>query len=180
MKRLLLLPFLFASLAAWAWGVDERPRLTPVERAELFNKNLKLIKGLVEGGLRLAAERDALRRADCCTDVARVLAEEVKRAAADQDGARAAELGRHLQQLLERGVAANLSTASSNVPPGSTRWKELEDLRSRAGQILRPLEESLQQAADSGAGEHLHSALQAVLQAQSKVQKALESLGGSP
>ena len=53
----------------------------------------------------------------------RLLADEIRQAAAGHEKARAVELGQHLRSLLKNGVAENLSKAREGIPSGSAEEK---------------------------------------------------------
>src|SRR5262245_9905192 len=117
MRRLLLaLPLALLATLVWA---DNPVGKTSVERAERLHRNRGLIQDLVQGSLHLAAADDPLRRADECSELADRLAWEVGEAAAQHEHERAAELSRHLNDLLKKGVATNLTAARKRIPLGS-------------------------------------------------------------
>jgi hypothetical protein len=139
MKRYWALSLLIVSLAALA-SADERPAAPPgPARILQAQRNQKLVDKLVTGGLDLARAEDRLARAKCCNELAKSLAEEIKQAADDHDGDRAVELGRHLQDLLKNGVAANLTKERTNVPQGSARESELRQVSDDSTGITAPL-----------------------------------------
>jgi hypothetical protein len=135
MKRYLSLFLLMVGLAALA-SADE-PSAAPADlgRVWLAQRNQTLVQELVEGGLHLAKAEDHLQRARCCNELATSLAEEIRQAADDHDGDRAIELGRHLQDVLQNGVAANLDKERAQVPHGSTRETEMNSVRIESGNI---------------------------------------------
>jgi hypothetical protein len=96
--------------------------------------------------LNLARAADRLDRAKYCNDLARSLAEEIKQAADDHDGDRAIELGRHLQDLLKNGVAANLNKEHSQFPQGSARETDWTRIRDESDRITAPLITDLAEA----------------------------------
>jgi hypothetical protein len=95
------------------------------ERILQAQRNQRLVDKLVDGGLNLARETDRIKRAEYCNNLAKSLADEIKQAADDHDGDRVVELGRHLQELLKNGVAANLGKERRQVVAGSAREKDL-------------------------------------------------------
>jgi len=171
MRRFLrrLLP---ALLLAGLVGADEAP--APAERARLFERDRELIRELVEQGLRLAEEDDALKRADCCNGVARHLADEMRRAADDREPARVAELSAHLHDVLKGGVAANLTTACAGpAPAASTFEKDLQEVHHHTVTLLQPLEDELRRLPDGDGRDDVRQALQAVAQGRAEVEKAI-------
>lgn len=145
MKRLWPLPIAAIFLTTLAWADDPAPAPSDAERAQLFQRDRALIQVLVRGGLRLAAEEDALGRAGSCADVAEQLAAEIRQAADSRQGDRAAELGDHLRALLDDGVSLNLNGARSIIPPGSADEKKLHAVHERAKKLNRFLEDRPQQ-----------------------------------
>src|SRR5262249_47724961 len=135
------------------------PQPTAAERVHQFQRNCGLIQTLVQGGLRLAAEEDPLKRAECCSGVAKRLADELHRAAESQDRTRVVELGEHLNALLASGVAANLSTARRQIPQGSTLEKNLLEIRDQTALLVVPLEEILHRDAGSENGDEIQRTL---------------------
>src|SRR4051812_43463174 len=95
---LLLLPVLVGLLATLVWAGDSP---SGTERARLFQRDRDLIETLVDQGLRLAGEDDPLKRADCCNGVVKHLADELRQAADNREGARMAELSLHLHAVLK-------------------------------------------------------------------------------
>jgi hypothetical protein len=126
-------------LATLASADEPRSTTAGPERILQAHRNQKLVEKLVDGSLNLARAADRLKRAEYCNDLAKSLAEEIKQAADDHDGDRAIELGRHLQDLLKNGVAANLNKERSQFPQGSTRETALIRVRDRSEQITAPL-----------------------------------------
>jgi hypothetical protein len=174
MKRYLSLSLLIIGLAALA-SADE-PIPTPADLGQVWQvqRNQKLVGELVEGGLHLAQAEDYLQRARCCNELANSLAEEIRQAADDHDGERAVELGRHLQDILQDGVAANLNRERAQVPQGSTRETEMNAVRNRAGGIIDPLLDDLDQILKDNP-----AALKEVLQAIQKAHAAVTAAGKS-
>ena len=173
MRRWLLLPILAITLASLAAG-QNAPRSAPVRRAGQFESNYGLIQVVVENSLRLAAEEDALKRADYCDGLVERFAAEINKASVNKDEARVTELGQHLHDLLSQGVAANLRSVRRQLPPGSALEKDLHNVRAHAEQSLKPVEEQLQQTAGSdtqNAGQHV---LKLIHDARTELDKAVE------
>jgi hypothetical protein len=165
MKRLLAMPLLLLVLATLAWaqgGVEDRARQ--------WQRNRTLFQDLVQGSLRLALEEDSLKRADECSELAERFALALREATATQDGDRVAELGEHLQTLLEEGVAANLTVAA--MLPGSGLEQEVKEVQKKTAEILKPLEEELQRSAAAGdEREVIREAIQAVRTGRASVDR---------
>src|SRR5437899_1695568 len=172
MKRYLSLSLLMVGLAALA-SADE-PSAAPADLGRVWQvqRNQALVQDLVEGGLHLAKAEDHLQRARYCNDLATSLADEIRQAADDHDGDRAVELGRHLQDVLQNGVAANLNKERAKVPHGSTRETEMNSVRIESGNITDHLLKELDQILKDNP-----AALEQVLQAIQEAQAAVAAAG---
>ncbi|HEV3259402.1 MAG TPA: hypothetical protein VG013_21225 [Gemmataceae bacterium] len=174
MKRLLFVSFALTVLAAFAWAKTSASRPSDAVRMAQLKRNRELVEKLVKGGLRLSEENDPLKRAGYCNGLAQSLAREIEQAAAKEDGARAVEMGQHLQVLLKQGVAGNLYTVAPDAPvPGSTRWKQLGEVGKGTMDVMGPLEKRLKQAAAADPGD-MRQALEAVGSGRAEVEKALK------
>ncbi len=176
MNRGLFLPLIVSALGALA--LADEPASAPVNEGRIrqLERNQSLLQELVQGGVSLAKAEDALQRAEYCNDMVKSLAEEIKRAAKDHDGDRALELGKHLQDLLERGVAFNLTKESRQTPGGSTRMKDLKGVRSNATKTMQDLEENLRKAAASDP-ENMREALEAVQDGRASLANVIQVKG---
>src|SRR5262245_19162694 len=85
------------------------------ERARQVQRDRELIEELVNLGLRLADDQDALKRAGHCSGTAERFAREISAAATNREDSRALEMGLHFRDLLQRGVADNLRTARAQI-----------------------------------------------------------------
>lgn len=172
MKRYLSLSSLLVGLAALA-SADE-PSAPPADLGRVWQvqRNQGLVQDLIEGGVHLANAEDHLQRARYCNDLATSLAEEIRQAADDHDGDRAIELGRHLQDVLQNGVAANLNKERAQVPHGSTRETEMNSVRIESGNITNHLLKELDQILKDNP-----AALKEVLQAVGEAQNAVAAAG---
>ena len=175
MKRFLLLPLLMVCGAWLAWADDPTAGPADSERVRQFQRNRPLVRELVTGGLNLAAEPEALKRADYCNNLAEYLVREIQEAAVNKEGDRALELGRHLNTLLKGGVADNLRAVRLGTNAGSALELELRRVRDRAAEVTKPLEEQLERASETEPGDMRHT-LQAVHDGRSEVEKALKGL----
>jgi len=173
MRRWLLLPVLALTLASITVGQNV-PVSARLGRAGQFESNYGLIQVLVENSLRLAAEEDALKRADYCDGLVERFAAEIKNASAHNDEARVAELGQHLHDLVSQGVAANLRMARRQVPQDSALEKDLHSVRAHAERSLKPVEEQLRQTAGADAQDAGQRVLRLIHDARSELDKALE------
>ncbi len=175
MKRYLLWAVLVAVLVPAAAAEDPASPSDASKRTRRFQQDNDLIETLVQGGLRLAAQDDPVKRAECCNDVAECLAGEIQRAAENQDKERVAELGQYLDALLEQGVAANLSMARKQIPVGSTLEKNLHDIRDRAAKLVRPLEEQLRRDSQKEDHQELQRTLRVLQGGREEVENAVKS-----
>ena len=175
MTRKLSLLLVFLALAALAHA--DLPRTAdPEDALAQFRRNQPLIEALVDSGLRLMDEDDPLARADACTQLARQFAAEVEDAFGRRDTARAAEVGRHLSDLLEHGVAENLRAARKLIPQGSTAEVRLRDVTRQALELLEPLRASLRTAGDATQPDELRTALENLFYRQAHLEKLFRHL----
>ena len=163
----LLLP---VALAAGLALADGPAPPSAEERLHRFRRDRPLVERLVEGGLRLAGEADALRRADQCGRLARAVAEELQKAVAEKDRPRAERLGPQLEALVVRGVAGNLSLARELLPPDSPRAPEVQRVGDRALALMAPLEKELLQAPEPDQAPAL---MRALTRGRSEVERAV-------
>ncbi len=172
MKRYLSLSLLLVSLAALA-AADEPSSVPPdLGRVWQAQRNQTLVQELVEGGLNLAKADNHLERAQYCNDLAANLAEEIRQAADDHDGDRAVELGRHLQDMLQNGVAANLKKEREQVPHGSTRETGINGVQAKSDDITAALLKDLNRILKDNP-----AALEQVLHAIQEAQTAVTAAG---
>jgi hypothetical protein len=173
-RRFLLAALPLAILATLAWADEPSPR-SAVEQARQWQRNRELVKVLVDSGLHLAGEDDVLERASQCAGVASQLAGEIRQAARQREGGRVAELGQHLQALLEQGVAANLTRAREAAPNGTSLERQLKKLQEQTASVVGPLEDELQRSVDAETREDVQRALKALRTGRTGVEKALSS-----
>ena len=143
MKYLAGLMILVVAVAGFVLADEpamEDAALDPLVR---FRRDQHLIDALVEGGLRLASEDDALARAGTCNGLADQLAHAIKQAAADKNMSHAAALARHLEAMLVRGVAFNVTLAKKADPDNKSRQAALEGFLRDMDRFTAPAEESL-------------------------------------
>src|SRR5262249_9849331 len=144
MKRylLLLVPVCLAGTLAWAYD----PAPPENDRALRLQRNLGLIKVLVDGSVNLANEEDPLRRAGHCKTIADRMGDEIRWAAESHDAPRAIELGRYLHRVLDDGLALNLGRARKGIPQGSAEERQMRELQTGAAGLVADLEKHLQNA----------------------------------
>jgi hypothetical protein len=104
-----------------------------------------LLGALVMQGLRLAETDDPLRRADCCSDIADNLVQTILVASATGDTEQASWLGKHLGEVMDRGVERNLARAQVIDAEGA-RKAEVERVSQRSAQATAALERNLERA----------------------------------
>lgn len=108
------------------------------------------LDALVMNGLRLCAEKDPLRRADFCTDVADQLVQTILQASATGDTDQASRLGGYLGQLMDVGVARNLESAEDLEGGRLDQWEEIGVRAAKATDILERNLENAPAAARPG------------------------------
>jgi hypothetical protein len=132
------------------------------DRVKQLSRNRGLIQTLVDGGIRIAKERDSLQRVDSCSEVARGIAGEIRQAAAAHDGDRAFEMGQHLRDLLQSGIASNIRSvhneARKHARDVSLAQKEkMEHVRDWVKDVTGGVEDQLRIATDSDMKQTLDS-----------------------
>jgi hypothetical protein len=102
-----------------------------------------LLTVLVAQSLLLAEEDDPLQRARYCNDIADQFSSAILLASGRGDTERAAQLGKHLGNIMDQGVHANLNRLPAHDNP---RLAELQLVLGRASQLVSALETSLSAA----------------------------------
>ncbi|MFL5245157.1 MAG: hypothetical protein ACJ8FY_23895 [Gemmataceae bacterium] len=176
MSRFFLTSVVFVFLAALA-SADSPLWPTAAEQAHHLERNADLIEKLVDGGLDLAQQKSALDRAKSCGTLAARLSDEIQKAAADRDSARTLELSQHLRLVLQRGIAANLSTARREIHPGSAEEAKLFEGTSQASQLIHDLEQQLKRALAGEENRMLDQPLSPARRGCESVEKAIRELG---
>ena len=143
---------------------------TPADRARALQRDQHLVQTLIASGLKLAAEKDPLRRADHCNRLADSYAVEIKRAMQNKDGLRVAQFGEQMQALLTKGVAQNLTVARAALKPDEP---EINRLGALVSITAKSIEDEL--------GHHpelerdkMQFTLQAVAQGKADVEQAVK------
>ena len=149
---------------------------TPDDALHQFQNDQRLIRALVDAGMRLAEEEDTLKRAALCNGLAAHLAQEIQQAAANKDGERVTLLGRYLQTMLDRGVARIVRQARSKLPAGSPREEEVKQVGREVARFLQPLPE----AVNAGLGSKAAPVLQAIAQGKQAVEEAVQDMNPAP
>jgi hypothetical protein len=146
--------------------------------ARHFKRNRDLIEVVVQESVKLAsvdpdAADESVLRAAACSAVARDLAHAMRLAAAEREGARVEELGQHLRDQLQRGVAANLGRAGK-VKLGSALDQQIQEVVGDVDRAVRPLEEQLQQTGDPQTREVMQRTLRTVIDGRAEIDKVLK------
>jgi hypothetical protein len=119
---------------------------SPAQRGELFKKNRPVIEKLIDQTLDSArTPNDYVKRANSYYPVLYKFNTEIAQANRDHDGARVDELSRHLETLLDRGLAPTLVRAREQVENGTGNEdyrKVKEDLLAQVDALLGILAES--------------------------------------
>jgi hypothetical protein len=127
--------------------------------------------------LRLAAEDDALARADCCRSLSQRVVEEIRLAAFDRELDRAIQLSHHLHLVVKVGVVDNLRVVRLESSPNSTRELDVQRVGGQLRELMDPLEGSLD-GLDTADGD-LRQALRRVRAAQAEVERIVKPRIGS-
>ena len=176
MSRFFLTTLVFVFLAALV-SADSPLWPTAAEQARHLERNSDLIEKLVDGGLDLADQKSALDRAKACGTIATRLSDEIQRSAGDKDSARTLELSQHLRLVLQRGIAANLTTARREIHPGSAEEAKLFEGSTQAAQLIRTLEMQLKQALAGEEGRTMDQPLSPARRGCEAVEKAIREVG---
>jgi hypothetical protein len=158
----LVLPVLCGVFAVGSQAEDVPEPPSAAEQAQQFHRNRELIETLVMSGLALAEQKTRLDRTVSCNDLAKKLADEMRRATRSREGYRAAELGKHLYSLLNDGVARNLKESARHIPEGSPGVQELQRIQQGVRELLKPLRDDLNNLAAPGDREQIQQALDAI------------------
>jgi hypothetical protein len=172
MTRRLLLTVFCAGLSVLA-HTDGSRAVPQSDEVAQFQRNQVLIEALVDSTLRLADEEDPLARAEACAEVADRFAAELQGSARQRDAVRAAEIGRHLHDLLAQGVAANLQAARRLIPSGSTGEDKLRDVSRKALLLMQTLDASLRSAADAEEPGEVRAVLDELVRKHAVLEKSL-------
>lgn len=172
MTRRLFLTLFFVALAVSTHTAHSQ---TPIQDAEAarFHRNLALIEALVESSLKQLNTEEPLARAEACVEAARPFLLEVQAAVEQRDPARTAELGRHLQDMLERGVVANLRAARQQIPRGSAEEPRLRQVIKRAITVSETFSAALRDLPVSEDAAEIRPVLEEILHKQPALEKAL-------
>jgi hypothetical protein len=143
---------------------------TPADRARELQRDQHLVQTLIASGLKLAAEKDPLRRADHCNRLADSYAVEIKLAVQHKDAQRAARFGQQMQALLTQGVAQNLAVARAAAKPDEP---EINRLGAWASITAKSIEDELGNHPELEA-EEMQFMLQAVAKGKAEVDQAVK------
>jgi hypothetical protein len=138
------LPLALLAAAPAVQAQTPSPAVIAADQAMGFQRNRKLIAALVENCLHLTQLTESVQRASSCMGMADRLAEELDRAAAEQDLVRATDLAKALKDLLIEGIAFNLTTAGAEIPAGAVRETQMLQIGDHVHRITSQLEEKLQ------------------------------------
>jgi hypothetical protein len=147
------------------------------EQAQRFRQNRSLLRKLVEEAVCLAdlsGDQHALDRASHCNEIAEKFADEMRAAAAEQQGTRIVDLSKFLKSLLQDGVASNLSTARTQVERANVSPGNLQDVRNKTTEFVKDLDRTLQDPQNGLDSGSVSAILAAVHQGQDAVKKASE------
>jgi hypothetical protein len=146
------------------------------DRVAQLQRDRDLIRDLVEGGVKLAAEADPLKRADHCNRLADGLAREIKKAVATRDALRAAQLSEQMQLLLVRGVAGNLHVARASLEPNSPREPEFLRLGIEVAGVAKTIEDEVGNDPTLEPAK-MQPTLDAVAKGRAEVEQAIKGKG---
>lgn len=118
-----------AALSAWAGAQNPAPPLSPEDRLRLLETNRDLVENLVRDGIAMSAADKPEDRAAKCRDASRSLANEIEKAAKEENAERVAELTGLFHEIVSKGLAPTLNEQQAIVPPQSKAGQKLAQLR---------------------------------------------------
>ncbi len=133
----------FACLALAAWAGAQGPPLSVDVQLRLLRENRTLLNDLVNQGVALSAADDLVGRTEKCEETVRTLGAAIRRAAEAQNADRIAELGDHLNGVVNEALIPNLEEGSRSIDPSSPEAARLNAIRTRAAGNLGDLRDSL-------------------------------------
>ena len=157
-RRALFTLVAFMVLSAWA-GAQGTAMLPAATQVKQFKNNRILIESLVFHGIDMANADGSLRRAEVCHQTARTLANQLNRAADDQDPDRVAELATLFGEVIRDGLMPNLAEAQKSITPGSPAGRELKEISGHAGSTLSEVRKTLETPGKIGDHEKVKTAL---------------------
>lgn len=121
---------------------------SPAQRGELFKKNRSVIESLVKETVGSShVPNDYVKRASSYYDVLYKFNTEIAEAGRAHDTARVEELTRHLETLLDKGLAPTLVKARVQVENGTG----VEEFRQAKGDLIAQVDALLGMLADNPA-----------------------------
>lgn len=148
MARCLYLLVVFAGLAAWAGAQNPAPPLSPEDKLRLLRSNGTLLENLVRDGVAISAADTPEKRAEECRNAALALANEIQKAAADDDAERVAELAALFRDLVRDGLAPTISDGLRSVNPKSPAAAKLREVREWADRDMTAVRAAAAKLAD--------------------------------
>ena len=142
------------------------------DRARELERDQNMVQALIDSGLKLAAEKDPLRRADQCNRLADKFAAEIMLSVQRKDVQRAAVLGEQMQALLTGGVARNLTVALARTSPKPDE-PEIHRLAGAVSLTAKSIEDELGNHPELQPEEMLFT-LQAVARGKADVELAVQ------
>jgi hypothetical protein len=131
----------FLLLAAWAGA--QGPPLTVDVQLRLLRENRTLLTDLVNQGVDLSNADDLVTRTEKCEETVRTLGAAIQRAAKEEKADRVAELGDHLNVVVNEALIPNLDEATRMIDPRSPEAAKLKLVRKRTAENLTDLRDVL-------------------------------------
>jgi hypothetical protein len=161
---------IFAALSALAGAQAPEPKLTALQQQQLFQKNRKMIETLVDCSVETSNQSsNPLDQAKTYGKLVDMFRKELENAAHDENAGRISELGRHLNTVLDRGLAPSLQAADRVIGAEGTGRDALLDIRNRNLELVEWLE---RQASNKWADS---PEVREVIQSLDKTKKELRS-----
>jgi hypothetical protein len=137
MIRDTLVLLIFAGLAALAGAQSGKPVLTGSQQQQLFHRNRAMVEALVDSGVEISKQsNEYTERSRSYRDLAMKFQSELNQAADNNDAARVAELGKHLNTVLLEGLAPSLRNAHRQIGADGTGREKLLDIRNSTVELV--------------------------------------------
>jgi hypothetical protein len=137
-----------------------------------WQRDLPLIQAMVAAACKLAVEDNPLKRAQQAHDLAEKVGGEIRQAAQDGDGPRAAEMGQYLQAILTQAVAPNM-TKALEIEKAPSR-EDLDRFARAVSKSAKAIEADLKKQTTAPNASGMQSAIQAVTNGRMKVENSMK------
>jgi hypothetical protein len=161
MCRAMLSLFSFAALSAWV-GAQSPATLPADVQVKQFKTNRILIENIVDNGIELSSADNPLQRAEACRRTALTLANNVRRAADNEDADRVAEFTILFSKVVREGVIFNLDVAKKSITPESQDAHRLKTVSDQARNDLNGIRNAIIERGNLSESEKVKNALKMI------------------